>query len=130
MRSRILYISGRPEDARRISQMVQPLPLLIDYVGSLHHARDKIQERGYQVILTEAVLPDGNWLDVMHMVRASPQEVEVVVTDPQADSRLWSEALNRGVYDLIAQPFYEPEVRRILYNASSRRAGHAHMTAG
>jgi hypothetical protein len=25
-----------------------------------------------------------------------------------------------GAYDLVSQPFYEPEVRRILYNACSR----------
>jgi 5,10-methylenetetrahydrofolate reductase len=46
--------------------------------------------------------------------------VEVIVTDPQADARFWAEALNLGAYDLLTQPFYEPEVRRILYNACSR----------
>ena len=48
------------------------------------------------------------------------RETEVIVTDPQADACFWAEALNRGAYDLLAQPFYEPEVRRILYNACSR----------
>ena len=41
----------------------------------------------------------------------------VIVTDPQADGRLWSEVLNQGGYDLLTQPFYAPEVRRILGNA-------------
>ena len=49
-----------------------------------------------------------------------PREVQVVVTHPHADARFWSEALNLGAYDLLTQPFYEPEVRRILYNACSR----------
>ena len=44
----------------------------------------------------------------------------MIVTDPQADARFWAEALNLGAYDLLAQPFYEPEVRRILYNACTR----------
>ena len=38
----------------------------------------------------------------------------------------WAEALNLGAYDLLAQPFYEPEVRRILYNACSRPPARAH----
>jgi hypothetical protein len=42
----------------------------------------------------------------------------VIVTDPHVTPRLWAEALNLGAYDLLAQPFYEPEVRRILYNAA------------
>jgi len=129
MRSRILLISGYPEDARRISQMVRALPLAIEHAPSLHHARAKLRESDFDIVLTEAALPDGNWLDVLHLARQCPQELEVIITDPQADSRLWSEALNRGAYDLIAQPFYEPEVRRILYNAcvqrSPERASHA-----
>jgi hypothetical protein len=44
----------------------------------------------------------------------------VIVTDPQADARFWAEALNVGAYDLLAQPFYEPEVRRILFNVCTR----------
>ena len=35
-----------------------------------------------------------------------------------------------GAYDLLAQPFYEPEVRRILYNACSRPVPGARPVAG
>jgi two-component system response regulator PilR (NtrC family) len=129
MRSRILFLSGRPEDARRISQMVQPIHVSVEYAATLHHARTKLRECEYDLVLTEATLPDGNWLDVLHLVRSTPQELEVIVTDPQADSRLWSEALNRGAYDLIAQPFYEPEVQRILANACSRRVERVSIAA-
>jgi DNA-binding NtrC family response regulator len=120
MRSRILFISGHPEDARRLSRMLHGLPLDISQVATLQQARTKLQKEEYGVILTEAELPDGGWLNVLHLARDAPQPVEVIVTDPQADARLWSEVLNLGAYDLLAQPFYEPEVRRILYNACSR----------
>jgi DNA-binding NtrC family response regulator len=109
--------------------MVQAIHVTIEHVITLRQARAKLRESDYDIVLTEATLPDGNWLDVLHLVRDSPQELEVIVTDPQADSRLWSEALNRGAYDLIAQPFYEPEVRRILYNACSRRVERASFAA-
>jgi two-component system, NtrC family, response regulator PilR len=120
MRSRILFISGRHEDARHLSRMLHKLPLKLEHVPSLHHARTRLRRQEYDVILTEAALPDGKWLDVLHLVRECPREPEVIVTDPQADARFWAEALNLGAYDLLAQPFYEPEVRRILYNACSR----------
>jgi len=120
MRSRILFVSGRMEDARRLSQMLQTLPLAVEHAGSLHQARTRLQQQKYDVILTEAELPDGKWLDVLHLAREVPPRVDVIVTDPQADARFWAEALNLGAYDLLAQPFYEPEVRRILHNACSR----------
>jgi DNA-binding NtrC family response regulator len=121
MRSRILFLSGHSEDAFQISQMLRELPMLLEHTATLQQARLKLRQTNYDLVLTEAALPDGSWLDVLHAVRESPQEPEVVITDPHADARLWSEALNRGAYDLIAQPFYEPEVRRILSNACFRR---------
>ncbi len=122
MRSRILFVSGRREDARRLSQMLQKVPLGLDHAANLQQARDKLRNSEYDVVLTEANLPDGNWLDALDLVNKGPRQMEVVVTDPQADARLWSEALNLGAYDLLAQPFYEPEVRRVLHNACSRPA--------
>ena len=103
--------------------MVHALPMKIDHAGSLQQARSQLRRDEYDVILTEAALPDGSWYDALRLARECPQSLEVVVTDPHADARLWAEALNLGAYDLIAQPFYEPEVRRILYNACSRRSG-------
>ena len=120
MRSRILFISGRHEDARRLSQMLLASSLFLDHVETLLQARAKLQQDDYEVVLTEAALPDGNWLDALHLARESAHEPEVIVTDPLADTSFWAEALNLGAYDLLAQPFYEPEVRRILNNACSR----------
>ncbi len=122
MRSRILFLSGRQDDARRLTQMLQSLPLAIDHAESLQQARAQLRRNDYQVVLTEATLPDGNWLDALHLARECPRPLEVIVTDAQADARFWSEVLNLGAYDLLAQPFYEPEVRRILHNACSRPA--------
>lgn len=120
MRSRILFVSGHHEDAGRLSQMLHSLPLVLDHAPTMQQTRARLRQFDYSVILTEAALPDGNWLDVLHLARKYSGELEVIVTDPHADARLWSEALNLGAYDLVSQPFYEPEVRRILYNACSR----------
>ena len=117
MRPRILFVSGHREDAPRLSQMLHALPLAVEHADTVQQARTKLRQRDYSVVLTEAALPDGNWLDVLHATRESPREAELIVTDPQADARFWSEALNLGAYDLLTQPFYEPEVRRILFNA-------------
>jgi len=120
MTSTLLFVSPYREDAQRLSQMLSPLPLVFDHVPDLKHARVKLRHSRYGVILTEAGLPDGSWLDILSLARGMAPGVEVIVTDPYADARFWAEALNLGAYDLLAQPFYESEVRRILYNACSR----------
>jgi DNA-binding NtrC family response regulator len=122
MRSRILFISGHPADARELSRMLCGLPILLDHAANIQHARTELQENHYDVVLTEAALPDGDWMDVLHLARECPRNLEVIVTDPHADARFWSQALNLGAYDLLARPFYQPEVCRILSNACTRPA--------
>lgn len=121
MRSGVLFVSPSREDARALMRMLGSLPMALQHVTDLEHARTAILTDPHQVILTEALLPDGTWLDVLNLAQAAPAPgSEVIVTDRQADARFWAEALNLGAYDLIAQPFAAAEVRRILSNACSR----------
>ena len=62
MRSRILFISGRHEDARRLSQMLLTVPLFLDHVETLLQARAKLQQEDYEVVLTEAALTETGWM--------------------------------------------------------------------
>jgi two-component system response regulator PilR (NtrC family) len=109
--------------------MLHALPVVLDYADGVKTARAKLREEIYDVLLTEAALPDGRWLDVLQLARESETEPEVIVTDAHADARFWSEALNLGAFDLVAQPFHEPEVCRILYNACSRAHAPMHHAA-
>jgi DNA-binding NtrC family response regulator len=117
--SGVLFISPFTEDAARLSEMLRPMPLWLTHVRNLEHARATLQENQYDVILTEADLGEGGWLDVLQLARQFSPNCEVVVTDALADGRLWAEALNLGAYDLVAQPFSKAEVQRILRNACS-----------
>ncbi len=71
MRSRVLFVSPNPVEARHLSQMLRSLPLELEHSGSLKQARAKLLENTYGVILTEATLPDGIWLDVLTLARVN-----------------------------------------------------------
>lgn len=117
MGSGILFVSPHRQDAAALSRMLGPLSVSIEHVADLKRAGSEMQNRFYEVILTEANLPDGTWLDVLDLARRVTPDSEVIVTDRNADARFWAEALNLGAYDLIAQPFASAEVQRILGNA-------------
>jgi DNA-binding NtrC family response regulator len=119
MWSRVLCISGHPRNARTLSQMLDSLPLSFDQAETLEQARTRLAQRRYDAVLTESSLPDGNWRDVLRIVGEGSGDTKLIVMDPHADARLWSEVLNLGAYDLMTQPFYQPEVQRILINACS-----------
>jgi DNA-binding NtrC family response regulator len=122
MKSRILCISVHRDDVRKLSQMLHALPVALEHARTLAQARAKLLSTDYDVILTESAFPSGTWLDVLHLVREAPRDVRVIVTDPKADARFWTEALNLGAFDLLTQPFDEHEVRRIIQNACTRVA--------
>ena len=93
------------------------LAVALDYAEDLEHARRKLCQEPYPVILTDAALPDGAWSDVLELAQHVSPASQVIVTTRFADARLWIDALGRGVFDVLAQPFYPREVRRILANA-------------
>ena len=120
MATGVLFVSPHPQDADLLSEMLSPLSLHFEHVADFMHAREVIQAKHYGVVLTEAALPDGTWLDVLTVARETTPPSQVIVTRAFADARFWAEALNLGAYDLIPQPFTASEVRRILANACSR----------
>ena len=72
---------------------------------------------GIELIITAATLPDGNWSDILKCSTDRGVEASVVVTSSYADERLWSEALWRGVYDLLVEPYERFEVQRTVHGA-------------
>jgi FixJ family two-component response regulator len=45
----------------------------------------------------------------------------LIVTSRLADEHLWAEALNLGAYDVLAKPFDQEEVIRVLSSAWLRK---------
>jgi len=113
----ILFISPSTEDARTLNLMLDALPASVSHALSLKEADALLNSGSFQVVVTEARLPDGEWTDVVQRVRKSGRKVAVVVTDRFADGRFWIEVLDGGAYDLLPQPFYRGEVQRILSSA-------------
>ena len=66
------------------------------------------------VVVCEQHLPDGSWRSVLEEAEGAACRPHVIVASQLADHSLWGEVLNVGGYDLLAQPFAEDEVRRVV----------------
>ena len=80
------------------------------------------------VVACERDLPDGNWKDVFQFIENLRNPPPLVVVSRQADESLWAEVLNVGGYDVLAKPFEENEVQRVLTMAR-RYGGPEHTLA-
>ena len=75
---------------------------------SFHEALTQLSAQSAQVVICERALADGEWKDLLG------KAPRLIVTDRVADESLWAEVLNLGGYDVLAQPFDELEVRRVV----------------
>lgn len=81
-------------------------------VHTIAEATEELRSGPPPVLICEAELPDGTWIDMLRRAEQVLPRPTLVVTSSGADDRLWADVLNRGAYDLVTRPF-EP---RELYN--------------
>jgi len=120
MDSNVLFVSPYVQDANSLAEMLDEGSTVV-HASSLRDAFSRLRAANFGVVLTEAKLDDGNWLDLLELTRRSG--TELVVTDAWADAQFWAMAINMGAYDMLAQPFHGTEVRRVLASASSHQTG-------
>lgn len=102
---------------------------------NLFEARDRrramecLDRNPVQVVIAESDLPHWNWKRVLKDLRNLANPPQLVVTSPQADEYLWSEVLNIGGYDVMAQPLDSHEVERVISSAHRHYDVHP-MTMG
>ncbi len=66
------------------------------------------------LVLTDAALPDGNWMDVLDITAKAVEPVNVVVVSPIADIQLYLDAMDQGAYDFMTDSFTVPEIVHVL----------------
>jgi DNA-binding response OmpR family regulator len=67
----------------------------------------------------QVVIACQNWKPLLEKLRSFRRPPVLVVASRTADESLWSEVLNIGGFDVLAQPFDRNEVERVV--ASARR---------
>ena len=71
------------------------------------------------LILTDTVLPDGSWEDILQIAQKAPVPINVIVVSRLVDIRLYVEALEKGAFDFITPPFEASELSHVLRAAFS-----------
>src|SRR4051812_11792903 len=61
------------------------------------------------IVITDADLADGSWHSLLERLPLLQQPPLLIVASYFADDRLWADALNRGAFGVLAQPFREAE---------------------
>jgi DNA-binding NtrC family response regulator len=126
----ILVMARRDEALEAIERQLEKLDMERRRVGSLQEFQQLTHESGApEVVITGVSLPDGNWSDILRATVRAGMPARVLVCTREADERLWSEAIWRGVHDILVEPFPAEHIRRSLESVGDPPAGNPGQTS-
>ena len=85
------------------------------------------------LVLSDTVLPDGNWMDVLDVAAKAVEPANVIIVSSMADTRLYLDTMDHGAYDFMTDSFTIPQIVHILKcaidNVCRCRGSHLHVAA-
>jgi len=70
-----------------------------------------------EVVIAQGRSEGAGWQKLLDALPNLTNPPQLVVASRTADDHLWSEVLNRGGYDVLAEPFDRDEVERVIDGA-------------
>ncbi len=108
----VLSVSPHKDDHCQLDAIIGHTRWVLLKANRLEAARSLLQDHEVSVIVCERDLEPGAWTDLLDYSERIENPPALIVTSRLADERLWSEALNRGAWDVLAKPFHRQEVLR------------------
>ena len=110
-----LLVHDRDERLEMLKSVLEGLPVETRRVRTCQEAEACLGEaRPPHLALTDTVLPDGNWLDVLESAAKAKERVNVVVASRVADINLYLDVMTHGAFDFVTDSFTVPELVHVL----------------
>ncbi|MFO1475477.1 MAG: response regulator [Verrucomicrobiota bacterium] len=116
---KLLYIEDSPASQLLMKKHLAPLGR-VSIAASLAEAGHLLNETGFDLVLADVSLPDGNSLDLVQQLRRrfSPGQLPVIVLSVSMDRLLMAQAFQAGANDCFLKPTpwdqLLPAVQRML----------------
>src|SRR5438477_5001696 len=111
---RVLAVSPLGEDSPSLQRIFRPSRWRLVEAQTCRAAFRFLVDNTWPVIICEQDLSDGNWKDLLQRTAFLANPPRLIVSNWHADEYLWAEVLNLGGYDVLAKPFDEEEVFRVV----------------
>jgi DNA-binding NtrC family response regulator len=115
---KVLVIMASGARRSQLSACLKALGLQPTEVEDCRHAGRALARRSpLKLVISDVDFRDGDWRDALAAAQQRPGGVSFLVSTPFPDHGMWSEALWRGVHDLLVEPYSASELRRIVEGA-------------
>jgi two-component system response regulator PilR (NtrC family) len=121
---RILVVDDEPGLRDMLAILFRREGLDVALAPGFATARDAVTNapEPYAVVLTDLLMPDGNGMDLLSLVKQRTARTEVIVMTAHGGVDTAIEAMKRGAYDFVTKPFATNELRELVQKALEKRA--------
>jgi len=121
---RLLVVDDEPGLREMLAILFRREGLDVTLAPGFAMARDAIHNapEPYAVVLTDLLMPDGNGMDLLTLVKQRTARTEVIVMTAHGGVDTAIEAMKRGAYDFVTKPFATTELRALVHKALEKRA--------
>jgi two-component system response regulator PilR (NtrC family) len=85
--------------------------------GTVDQAKKLLQERAFDICLTDLRLPDGNGLEVVEIIQTSSAPFPVAVITAHGNMDTAITAMKKGAFDFVSKPVDLVALRQLVRNA-------------
>ena len=110
MKTKVILINRDRDFAQGLKHNLEQEDYAVEIAHTIKEAVDKIRKDGYELVILDLILPDGNGLNLCKTIRKHSQVPIVIVTEKKEDiSKIL--ALEYGADDYITKPFNVLELK-------------------
>ena len=118
----ILVLDDEPIVGKRLKPALAKSGYEVDVVETGADALRKLQERTYDIVVTDVRMEGVDGLEVLRQVRARSPRTAVIMITGYATVDVAREALTLGAFDFIAKPFRLDDLRTAITRAAAHLA--------
>jgi two-component system, NtrC family, response regulator PilR len=109
-----LIIDDEPDICELLQLTLQRMQVSADTAGSLAQAKQLLEQRHYNLCLTDMKLPDGNGIDMVRWINLHQSQLPVAVITAHGNTDTAVEAMKAGAFDFISKPVELASLRKLV----------------
>ena len=124
MTARILVVDDEQSMLDFLRLLLEEIGYQVTTANSVQEGRAKILESGFDLVLCDIIMPDGNGLDLLREIKQQDTRISVIMMTAYTSTKTAIEAMRRGAYDYVSKPFDVDEIYRLhvlVFEYLSRR---------
>ena len=121
MKPRILVVDDEPVIAVNLQLTLEREGYDVDTAASTVSAMLRIEEREFSLGIVDLMLPDGDGLHLLRLLRGKDPSLEVIIMTGHSSISKAVEATKQGAFYFVAKPFDSEEMLTLVAKALERR---------